>query len=144
MAMTLNMRAPPNSCTQTSVTPERPARSTSSQIMPAFITHLLKEKSDGGRIGEAMPRIASLLDALDLHQRLLARARSVITRELAEGSFLRLDGLDHLAFEHDLGMGRHWQAVKLAQHDLVRLTAVAAGIVVFAETEFELVAAGEE
>ena len=41
-------------------------------------------------------------------------------------------------------MRRHRQAVKLAQHDLVRLTAVAAGIVVFAETEFELVAAGEE
>ena len=60
MAMTLNMRAPPNSCTHTPATPDSPARSTSSQIMPAFITHLLKEKSDGGRIGEAMPRIGSL------------------------------------------------------------------------------------
>ena len=60
------------------------------------------------------------------------------------GPYLRFDGLDHLPFEHDLRMRRHRQAVKLAQHDLVRLTAVAAGIVVFAETEFELVAAGEE
>ena len=58
--MTLNMRAPPNSCTHTPVTPERPARSTSSQIMPAFITHLENEKSDGGRIGEAIARIGSL------------------------------------------------------------------------------------
>jgi hypothetical protein len=28
--------------------------------MPAFITHLLKEKSDGGRIGEAIEMIGSL------------------------------------------------------------------------------------
>jgi len=28
--------------------------------MPAFITHLLKEKSDGGRIGDAIERIGSL------------------------------------------------------------------------------------
>src|SRR5689334_19810836 len=46
MAMTLNMRAPPNSCTHTPDTPDTPARSTSSQIMPDFITHLENEKSD--------------------------------------------------------------------------------------------------
>ena len=40
-------------------TPESPARSTSSQIIPAFITHLENEKSEGGRIGEAIPRIGS-------------------------------------------------------------------------------------
>src|SRR5262245_4899247 len=146
MAITLNMRAPPNSCTHTPATPDSPARSTSSQIMPAF-HHAFAEREirrRAHRRGDAEDRIVAVIDALNLHQRLLARARSVITRELAEGSFLRLDGLDHLAFEHDLGMGRHRQAVKLAQHDLVRLAAVAAGIVVFAETEFELVAAGEE
>ena len=60
MAITLNMRAPPNSWHHTPATPDRPARSTSSQIMPAFITHLLNEKSDGGRIGEAIERIGSL------------------------------------------------------------------------------------
>src|SRR5947199_363494 len=53
------IREPPNSCTHTPGPPERPARSTAAQIMPAFITHLLKEKSDGGRIGEAMPRMGS-------------------------------------------------------------------------------------
>src|SRR2546423_15420934 len=57
--MTLNMRAQPASCTQTPLTPPRPARSTSSQIMPAFITHLEYEKSDGGTIGQARPRIGS-------------------------------------------------------------------------------------
>ena len=58
--MTLNMRAQPASCTHTPFTPESPARSTSSQIMPAFITHLEYEKSDGGTIGQARPRIGSL------------------------------------------------------------------------------------
>ena len=60
MAMTLNMRAPPNSWHHTPRTPDSPARSTSSQIMPAFMTHFENEKSDGGRIGEAMPSTGSL------------------------------------------------------------------------------------
>src|SRR6185436_19636884 len=60
IAITLNMRAQPASCTQTPFTPPRPARSTSSQIMPAFITHLEYEKSDGGTMGQASPRIGSL------------------------------------------------------------------------------------
>jgi hypothetical protein len=58
--MTLNMRAQPGSCTHTPRTPARPARSTSSQIMPAFITHFEYEKSEGGTIGQASPRIGSL------------------------------------------------------------------------------------
>src|SRR5262245_8829733 len=113
----------------------------------AGLHHAFAEGEIGRRAhrrGDAEDRIVAIIDALDLHQRLLARARGVITRELAERSFLRLHVLDHLAFEHDLGMRRHRQTVKLAQHDLVRLTAVAAGIVVFAKAELELVAAGEE
>src|SRR5262249_20813710 len=126
-----------------------PGQSRSLDLVPdhAGLHHAFAEGEIGRRAhrrGDTEDRIVAVIDALDLHQRLLARARSVITRELAEWSFLRLDGLDHLAFEHDLGMRRHRQAVKFAQHDLVRLTAVATGIVVFAETEFELVAAGEE
>jgi hypothetical protein len=41
------------------LTPESPARSTSSQIIPAFITHFEYEKSEGGTIGQARPRIGS-------------------------------------------------------------------------------------
>src|SRR5262249_56459189 len=95
------------------------------------------------RRGATEDWIVAVIDAPDLDQRLLARARGVITRELAERSFLRRDVLEHLAFEHDLGMGRHRQAVKLAQHDLARLAAVSAGIVVFANAGLELVAAGD-
>jgi len=54
-----NIRAQPGSCTQTPCTPGSPARSTSSQIMPAFITHFEYEKSEGGTIGHARPRIGS-------------------------------------------------------------------------------------
>src|SRR2546422_861338 len=60
--MTLNMRAQPGSCTHTPRTPERPARSISSQIMPAFMTHLEYEKSEGGSIGQARPRIVAAAD----------------------------------------------------------------------------------
>ena len=47
--------------------------------MPAFITHLLNEKSDGGRIGEAMrdDRIVAVIDALDVRP---PAARSGSTR----------------------------------------------------------------
>src|SRR5262245_4912360 len=126
-----------------------PRQSRALDLVPdhAGFHHAFAEGEIGRRAhrrGDAEDRIVAVIDALDLHQRLLAWARGVIARELAERSFLRRDVLDHLAFEHDLGVRRHRQAVKLAQHDLVRLTAVAAGIVVFAETEFELVAAGEE
>src|SRR5262249_59751840 len=58
------------------------------------------------RRGDAEDRIVAVIDALDFDQRLLARARGVIPSELAEWSFPRLDVLDHLSFEHDLGMSR--------------------------------------
>ena len=49
-----------------------------------------------------------------------------------------------LAFEHDLGMRRHRQAVQLARDRLVGLAAMAAGIGVFGDAVLDLVAAGEE
>ena len=128
----------------TPVTPDRPARSTSSQIMPAFITHLLNEKSDGGCIGDAIEdRIVAIIDPLDLDHRLLTRARRIISGEFAERSFLR-DDLDHLAFEHDLGVRGHRQPVQLAQHDLIGLSAMATGIIVFRQPGLQFVAAGKE
>src|SRR5262249_56847950 len=105
----------------------------------AGLHHAFAEGEIGRRAhrrGDTEDRIVAVIDALDLHQWLLAWARSVITRELAEWSFLRLDGLDHLAFEHDLGMRRHRQALKLPPHHLPRLTPVAARIVAFPETQF--------
>ena len=41
-------------------------------------------------------------------------------------------------------MGGHRQAIKLTEHDLVRLATVPAGIVVFAEAKFEFVATSKE
>src|SRR5215204_3662389 len=79
-----------------------------------------------------------------MHHRLLAWARRVIAGELAEGTFLCGDVLDHLALEHDLGMCWHRQAVNFAWYDIVGFAAMAGCIVVFRETEFQLVAAGEE
>src|SRR5260221_9962719 len=52
------------------------------------------------RRGDTEDRIVAVVDTLDLDQRLVARARGVITRELPERSFLRRDVLHHLAFEH--------------------------------------------
>src|SRR5205814_9752244 len=95
------------------------------------------------RRGDAKDGIVAVIDALHFDQRLLARTRGVISRELAERSLPRLDVFDHLPFEHDLRMGRDRQAVKLTERDLVRLAAVATGIIVFAEAESKLVATGK-
>src|SRR5215831_4811270 len=123
------MRAPPNSCTHTPLTPERPARSTSSQIMPAFMTHFEKEKSEGGRIGEAIERIGSLR----------WYTRRTRTTGCSRGLALR-----HVALDHDLGMRRHRQPVHLARDHVVRRAAMAGRVVEFGQPEPELVAAGEE
>src|SRR5262249_54177395 len=94
--------------------------------------------------GDAEDWIVAVIDALHFDQRLLARTRGVISGELAERPLPRLDVLDHLPFEHDLRMGRHRQAIKLTEHDLIRVAAMATGIVVFAQAKFKLVAASKE
>ena len=57
---TMNMRIAPASWHHTPFTPDSPALSISSQIMPDCTMHLANETSVGGRIGDAMVRIGSL------------------------------------------------------------------------------------
>src|SRR5205085_10340836 len=111
----------------------------------AGLHHAVGEREIRGRPhrrGDRDDRVIAPIDAPHMHDRLLAWARRIVAGELPERAFFGGHALDHLAFQHDLGMRRHWQAVKLALHDFVRLAAVAAGIVVFGETLLDLVAAG--
>src|SRR5262245_33991771 len=126
-----------------------PGESRALDLVPdhSRLHHAFAEREVGRRAhrrGDAEDWIVAVVNAPDLDQRLLARTRGVITCELPEWSFSRLDGLDHLALEHDLSVGRHGKAMELARQDLVRLAAMAAGIVVFAQPELELVAPGKE
>ena len=77
---------------------------------PLFDNAQERRQRASGRRNRENGSIA-IVDASYGNERLLARARRVISGELAERPFPRRDVLDHLAFEHDLGMRRHGQAV---------------------------------
>jgi hypothetical protein len=85
-----------------------------------------------------------VVDALDAHHRLLAAAAGVIAGELAERPLGRGLARMHRAFEDDLGMRRHRQAVELALDHVVRRAAVAGGVIIFGKPVTDLVAPGEE
>ena len=99
------------------------------------------------RRGHGQDRVVAMIDAADAHDRLLAHVAGVVAGELAERTLRpRLVGQE-LALEHDLGVGRHRQAVELARDGLVGASAMPAGIAgigEFAHAVFDLVAAGEE
>src|SRR5437016_8197350 len=95
------------------------------------------------RAGEAEDRVVAVIDALDAHHRLRAAPAGVIAGELAERALGQRVCRVHRAFEHDLGVRRHRQAVPLRFGDLVRRTAMPGRVVVFRQAEADLVAAGD-
>src|SRR6266404_7587725 len=76
------------------------------------------------RTGEAEDRVVAVIDALDAHHRLLAAPAGVIAGELAERTLRSRLIRMHRAFEHDLVMRRHRQAMELAFDDVVRRAAM--------------------
>ena len=71
-------------------------------------------------------RIVAVVDRLDVEHRDLAHAAGIVAGPFAERPFRMRAVGRHVAFEHDLGVGREGQAGDLAAHHLDRFAAQAA------------------
>src|SRR5215471_15309326 len=129
--------------------PTHPRQARTLDLIPDHpgLHHALAEREVRRRThrgGDAEHRIVAVINAPHPHHRLLAGARRVIAGKFAERSLPCGLVRHHVAFDHHLGMRRHRQAMDLAFDHLIGHAAVAAGIIIFAQAEFQLVAAGKE